>query len=325
MLHASIDKDFYRELCDQHSSLVPLFHQAWWLQAVCGEDWQAIICQDGERTAGVWPLHVRRKYGLRCALMPQLTPYGGPIYFPPDGLSSARLPDFENKVVQAMMPCIDSLRLHLSILKLSPAISNWLPFYWQGFQQTTRYTYRIADIRNPEQVLNNFDRSKQRARTIRQAEPHYQLVDNLTATQFATMHHRYWQSQGEADLLSLDLIERVVESATARHQGLLLGLRNAEGQVVVAWFVVYDSRCAYALLSARSEAHTARDKDATALLIWKFLQRLAPLTQVFDFEGSMEPGAEYYYRSFGAVQTPVMQLTRCSNALLRAALTFRRT
>ena len=28
----------------------------------------------------------------------------------------------------------------------SPTLTNWLPFYWAGFQATVRYTYRIEDL-----------------------------------------------------------------------------------------------------------------------------------------------------------------------------------
>src|SRR5437899_2294545 len=31
-------------------------------------------------------------------------------------------------------------------------ITNWLPFYWHGFQQTTRYTYVIEDLSDLDRV-----------------------------------------------------------------------------------------------------------------------------------------------------------------------------
>jgi len=30
--------------------------------------------------------------------------------------------------------------------------TNWLPFYWKGFSQTTRYTYRIEDLKNSDEI-----------------------------------------------------------------------------------------------------------------------------------------------------------------------------
>src|SRR5438552_2097817 len=33
--------------------------------------------------------------------------------------------------------------------------SDWLPFCWRGFTQTTRYTYVLQDISNPATLWNN--------------------------------------------------------------------------------------------------------------------------------------------------------------------------
>ena len=34
-------------------------------------------------------------------------------------------------------------------------ITDWLPFYWEGYRQTTRYTYMLKDIRNTKAILGN--------------------------------------------------------------------------------------------------------------------------------------------------------------------------
>lgn len=36
------------------------------------------------------------------------------------------------------------------------SITNWLPFYCKGFQQTTRYTYRLSDLSDLDAVWAGF-------------------------------------------------------------------------------------------------------------------------------------------------------------------------
>ena len=63
----------------------------------------------------------------------------------------------------SQLPEYDSLKICLHW-----SFKNWMPFYWKGFTQTTRYTYQIRDIQNLDKVWDGFD---QKIRTdIRKAE-----------------------------------------------------------------------------------------------------------------------------------------------------------
>ena len=42
-----------------------------------------------------------------------------------------------------------------------PSMTNWLPFYWQNYKQTVRYTY-IIRVENLEAVYKNFNKSVRR-------------------------------------------------------------------------------------------------------------------------------------------------------------------
>ena len=36
-------------------------------------------------------------------------------------------------------------------------ITDWLPFYWEGYRQTTRYTYMLKDIRNTKSNIGKYE------------------------------------------------------------------------------------------------------------------------------------------------------------------------
>ena len=317
------NKQLYRTLCESPGSTIPVFQQAWWMDVVCqGKEWDVLLAMDGDRPLAALPCLIRRRLGMTYVLQPQLTQFTGPLFFTPADLSAARRPDFEHRVCQMLIDQLGALRLDYYCQCFAPTVTDWLPFYWAGYRQTTRYTYRLDDISDPQRVFDNFDRTKERQRRIRRIADSYTVDTAIDADTFATFHADYWHSRGQRDVTPHTLIRSVVDTATTRRQGLTLGLRDAKGDLRAAWFAVYDSRCAHALLSAKAPDETSA--DTTALLVWRLIEALSPHTAAFDFEGSMEPSLEYFYRSFGARQVPYHQVSLVRNRIIPLLLRMKK-
>lgn len=289
------------------------------MEVVCeGKHWDVALYAEGSDSEpapsmvqAALPYLLGAKCGLRYVIQPQLTQFGGPWYryteaMCAEGGENLRL-EFESKATEALISSLKKQRITYFQQNFSPMVTNWLPFYWEGFRQTTRYTYRINDISNPQLVFAHFDASR-RQRQIRRLESRYKVTDDLTPERFAEFHAQYWQSRGQRDLLSQQFIVRVVTAALSRGQGLLLGLHDEDDVLRAARFVVYDDRTAYSLLSALHPVH--HGNGASALLFWHIIQRLSGVARAFDFEGSMDRGIEQSYRLYGAVQTPYFQVKK---------------
>ena len=68
------------------------------------------------------------------------------------------------------------------------SITNWLPFYWQGFNQTTRYTYVLEDISDAQKI---WDGMLPKIRTdIKKAQNRFglQVCTDLGIDAFLTMN-----------------------------------------------------------------------------------------------------------------------------------------
>jgi len=98
------------------------------------------------------PYYVTRKYGLKLIQMPPLTQTMGPYIKYPDGQKYDTRLSREREIMNYFidhLPKFDGFTV-----QFSKKITNWLPFYWRGFKQTTRYTYVIPkeltekDLRN---------------------------------------------------------------------------------------------------------------------------------------------------------------------------------
>lgn len=302
------NKSLYKDLCDTEGSRIPLFLQHWWMEAVCaGKQWDVLLAYDKQGTiSGALPYLIGSKLGLRYVVQPQLTQFNGPWFrYPSDSLSHRERLNFEESVMNQLLEGLKQLRLFFYQQNCAPEITNWLPYHWKGYRQTTRYSYRINDISNLDAVYAAF-RKRDRQAAIRRLQPCVHRIDTLSATDFAHLHHRYWQSKGSKDLLPLDFIERVCNAAIVRQQGLLLGLADANNVLLGATFAAFDDRCAFSLLGAMNPDVDTRDVSEN--LMWELLKELTHRTQAFDFEGSMDPHIEYFYRSFGAVQTPYFRI-----------------
>ena len=293
--------------------------QYWWMETVCKDkNWDVALAYDGERLTGVMPYLYGKKLGMTYILQPQLTQYSGPCYFYPEKCCTDDSPatklEFEKQTAQNLLDQIKFRKPALFLQNFSPEITNWLPFYWAGYSQTTRYTYRLEDISNPEALFELFDHEK-RQRKIRRYEQTTTTRFDISAEDFALFHKKYWQSKGQKDLLNEEFISRVCRTAIERGNGVIGSLHDEEGRLLMARFVAYDSQCAYSLMSANDNALHRSGHSET--LMWKMLQYLSDKSKSFDFEGSMDEGVEYFYRSFGAKQTPYFQIYKYNNLIVK--------
>lgn len=318
------NKETYKILCETEGAAIPLFLQYWWMEAVCkGKHWDVALVKNSEngKIDAALPYLLGSRFGLRFVLQPQLTQFNGPWFRQDVTRNENQRLEFEKSMVDQLLKQLDGLRLSYFEQNFSPIVTNWLPFYWSGFSQTTRYTYRIPDISDTEVVFSHFDKGR-RQKPICRLENRYSLVDDLTAEQFAQFHEDYWKSRGEKDLLSQDFIISIAKSAIVRDQGLLFGLKDEDDVLRAARFVVYDENSAYSLLSALHPEH--HENGTSPLLFWRLIQKLSGKTRAFDFEGSMNPGIEQSYRLYGAIQTPYFNITKCNNRIFDILLKFKK-
>ena len=312
------NKERYKEICEAEGDRIPLFLQHWWMEAVCGDKpWDVLLAEREGSVLAAMPCLVRHRMGMRYAIQPQLTPYSGPVFLYPSGMRPERKASFEHRAAKMLIEQLRDMRLGYFQQNFSPDVTDWLPFHWAGYGQSTRYTYIIPDISDLDKVFAAFD-PDQRQKNIRKLLPHVRLVEDTSPEQLAAWHERYWRSKGKRDVLPQSLMTRVARMAMARGNGLILTLAHEDGTPLVSRFLAYDSRCAHSLFSAQNPDR--RIPNASDALVWLALQRLQGRTQAYDFEGSMEPSIEHYYRSFGARQVPYFSIERRRNPLLGALL-----
>ena len=294
-----------------------VFEQPWWLDAVAPGRWGAAEVRHGDTVAARLPYAVRRRFGLTMIVQPKYTQTLGPWLAPSGGRYARRL-ETEKKVLGQLieeLPPFDHLRLNFS-----PALTNWLPFYWAGFQATVHYTYRLEDLSDLDHVRSEFNEHVRRG--IRKAETTVEVDHNYPLDDLLRMDARTYARQGLPSPASPELVRRLEAACAARGARRILAAVDSEGRTHAALLVVWDDRTMYALINARDTEFQAFGSNT--LLYWEAIKLASQVSRVFDFEGSMIEPIEHFVRGFGGRQTPYFAVSK-SSLKARSVLTARST
>ncbi|MEI8378437.1 MAG: GNAT family N-acetyltransferase, partial [bacterium] len=195
------------------------------------------------------------------------------------------------------------------------SLSNWLPFYWRGFRQTTRYTYAIEDLSDLEEGWKGF--KKRTRNVVGKAQKELQVRSDLPFERFWELNALTFQRQNRRLPYSRDFAEALERACQEAQSRVMLFAEDAMQRVHAAVYVVWDANSAYYLMGGADPA--LRMSGATSLLLWEAIQYSAKVTKRFDFEGSMIKPIESFFSGFGARQIPYFNITRMN---LRTKLLF---
>jgi Acetyltransferase (GNAT) domain len=280
-----------------------IFEQPWWLDAVAPGQWGAAEVKRGDQVVARLPYMHRRRLGLTTIGQPPFTQVLGPWLAPMEGKYARRVETEKKLLTQLVesLPPFDFFRQ-----SLSPSLTNWLPFYWAGFEATVRYTYRITDLTDLDRVRSEFQ--EQVRRGIKKAENAVEIDHDFSLEDLLRLNEQTYARQGVKSPDDPDLIRRLDAACAARGARRIIGAVDAEGRTHAALYVVWDERALYALINARDpELQTF---GSNTLLYWEAIKLASEVSQLFDFEGSMLEPIEHFFRGFGGRQTPYFSISK---------------
>jgi lipid II:glycine glycyltransferase (peptidoglycan interpeptide bridge formation enzyme) len=186
------------------------------------------------------------------------------------------------------------------------SITNWLPFYWQGFDQTTRYTYVIESLDDLDRVWAQLHERVRR--NIRKAEKQLAVRTDLDIERFLDINALSFKRQGLALPYSRETVRRL-DTACAERQVRRISLaEDAQGRIHAAKYIVWDQNSGYYLMGGADP--DLRSSGADTLLMWEAIRFCSTVTRKFDFEGSMIEPIERFFRAFGGDQRPYSRIVR---------------
>jgi hypothetical protein len=282
-----------------------IFCRSWWLEAICPNGFEILtLRRDGRIVAGI-PLPTRRKWGYTAIEMPALAQTLGVLLEP--ATSEKHSTSLSNDInlmeglIQAL-PAFDyfSMSFHYSV-------TNWLPFYWAGYKQTTRYTYVIHDLSNLPELYESL--SQKTRNTLRKAEKSgISVVESDDIDLFLELNKKTFARQGMKLPYSGELVRRLDEACASRCARKIFLAKDPEERIHSALFAVYDGKSMYNLMQGSDPE--LRGSGGNSLAMWHSIEFAQGVAEKYDFEGSMLRNVERVFRSFGATQAPYFRITK---------------
>ncbi len=278
----------------QRSPQGSVFCQSWWLEATCGTP-RVLGLFDGDRLVAGLPLYYKSKFGVTLCTMPKLTQTWGVVLEPLTGRTC--------RVLTRQMELLRPFATHLSRLtffyqRFHSSLTNWLPFCWSGFVQTSRVTYVLDDLSCHDEIMKGM--THQIRGEIKKAERLGIEISRSTGSELWDFTLKTFGRQHKIVSFDKEYLERICTASQARDQGACFAAVDREGRTHAAGLVVWDCRRAYYLVSGADPA--LRTSGAGSLLAWHNIQFASQRASVFDFEGTMLEGVERFFRDFGARQ-----------------------
>jgi len=288
-----------------------LFHTGWFLRAF-GQSPQIRVLRNGQGNikAGL-VLTTSRFLATSAVRRTPWTCYNGPLILPSEGGTDRTRMGQEKQLMLEALSLAPRLGMYDYIM--APDWTDMMPFLWNGFDTLVGYVYQIPPA-PPEQWQAAI--SKTQRRELRQgkkemaeqgctievngsAEEFYELVEGTarrcgfripcSRPQFL----KWWQVMRERDAATLYVF----------WDGQHLAL---EGIVVVR-----DWTCTYSVIpGTRGGRRTGAGCYAQRLLMERIILDSHERGLIFDFAGSVLPGVELYFRSWGGRCRAVFRAVR---------------
>ena len=292
----------------------PLFHHSWWLEAAAGESiWGITSVINQKKVEASLPYIIKKnKLGFKYITQPPFTPFLGPyISKPKESCKYTTLLTREKNLLNQLINLLPNYDFFSQTF--SPEITNWYPFFENDFKQTTNYTYRLEGIENNSLIWDGFQakiktdirKAIKRKIKIEQTDDIESLIKLINST--------YARQNVNANKENL-ILERIIKESISRNAGAIFLAIDKDKKIHSGCFIAFDNHCSYYIAGGGDPK--LRNSGATSLCLWEAIKFSSTNSKIFDFEGSMIPSIERYFRGFGGQQTQLFHVSKIKSKRL---------
>jgi lipid II:glycine glycyltransferase (peptidoglycan interpeptide bridge formation enzyme) len=283
------------------SSQGDVFCYTWWLDAITKSNFQILaIIENDEISAGI-PLAYDAQNKVN---EPPVTRTLGVLYKPQSHLSVYKQISNQRKWLTVLL---EQLLLDDFVqMCLHHNFTDWLPFKWKGFKQTTRYTYIINyEKRTINDLWNKVE--PETKRIIRRAGEYglrTEITDDFELVyQYESMSY---ERQGLTFRIPYGDLKILDETIKKRGNRVIFNTLDNEDKVHAVLYLAFNHRSVYALLSG-SDANL-RKLGGHTLVMWEAVKYFSDKVKYFNFGGSDIQPIESHLKGFGGTITPYFHI-----------------
>jgi len=258
-----------------------------------------LVVREEARIAGgiVLTRNVKNRFGN-----PLLCKYLG-VYFGAFSGSEYNQETKRRKIIQALL--IELEKLPDFDYYFHPQFSSFFPFD-PKFENRVRYSYwmRLKD-QSADNIQHQFH-AKLRSELKFADSQEYELVKNLDFDMFFRICQDSFQQKGNAFPFTHSFLKHYTAHLVKRKALQLYGVKDKAGIIMAVAGILQDQATSTLILSGHNSEKIKR--GANEWLIYQCIQQALKTSDYFDFEGSMIPEIESFYRKFGGTFVPYLNV-----------------
>lgn len=238
----------------------------------------------------------------------EINTYSNPLLCKYLGVIFKKLDGRYQKITSKKYEISNYLIKHLKEIKtfdysFHPNYNNWLPFYWNDYKQRTFYTYRIenTDLKifdNYSKILKNDIRYATKSNLI--------FSENCDLNTFYNTIEKTFKRQDVKIPFNKAKLDFFIDELSKRDAIKLFKVTDEERNIQSVCAVVYDKKSANFILNGSNFPNVIR--GSSHFLLHNTILHMLNITQIFDFEGSIIPSIESFYRGYGGKLTPYYRI-----------------
>ena len=293
-----------------------LFHEAWWYTAWGMEPSVHLVTDCDNTLTGGIAYAVGRRFSCSAIIRPPLTARVGPVITKP---RLAGRHAVNTQIKNALLSTIARLpKVGTYDFSLGPEDTDIMPFLWNGFDTLVGYTYRIPCL---EATKWRGETSKTQRWQLRKAAKDA-VADGLTVDtepnfdEVVTLLRQTAKDKGYERSFKRyqPQLPQWWSHVMAQNAGRAYVLRDAAGAALSVTVMVWDHRNAY-YIAGGIRKDVRKGSFFNVLLIQQMIEDAHSMRLDFDFEGSVLPGVERFFRSWGGELCPLYRLVKLRSIL----------
>jgi len=299
----NINDDAYAELVKSAS----VFNFPQWLK-IYGPSLKLFgLFNNDNKLFGAFYWYTETRIAIKRLRVPPYSPHCG-LFFSNPAQNRSSINSFNKEVKEKLVDFFDSSKKNLLTLAFPTSIVDLQSFTWKGYKVIPNYTYQINLAHSNEEIFKEFD-SKNR-NLINKVEKENYEIKPLTDKKILFEFLQQSLLAAKANVYE-SILKAIVFDFINDQNSFTYALKDASGNISSAVLCLYDDKACYYLLAGNNREHMIN--GANNLLVYKSILKAKELgCKIFDFEGSMIPGVEKFFRSFGGSLVPYYTINKGS-------------
>lgn len=285
---------YYESLNEQ----LPIFHKSFYLDAVCGENWNYAIHKKGDRIIATMPYSIKIEKGYRNLIMPPLCQFLGPHFH-----HKVDRPKEYEKVITSLFSQLPKFDFYEQ--NWNPILNNWWPLYLDDYQQTSFYSYYIDHTTFQDNWLSTWNSNAKR--NLKKGK-HLQISFSEDFELFFSILESNFSRNTRINPFKKDQFQRIEMGCKLNGARKIVLATTEDGKVIGGLYLIFDSKTVYYLSGgfiSQFQSHGVIHR------LMSFAINFAMKNgKNFDFEGSMIPSIANFFQSLGGTPRSYMHITK---------------